>query len=57
MRENNLTALDADLAGGVVKASCQLLAAVSVALRPSPSPGRRHYSFSLKDIATCFQVE
>ncbi|XP_069461306.1 uncharacterized protein [Ambystoma mexicanum] len=44
-----------ELHGVLVKASCQLLEAVKKALLPSPTPGRQHYLFSLRDINKAFQ--
>ncbi|XP_078503742.1 dynein axonemal heavy chain 5-like [Lissotriton helveticus] len=39
----------------LVKASCQLVASVKKTLLPSPTPGRQHYLFSLRDINKAFQ--
>ena len=49
-------ALDIDLHNAIVQASCTLLAALKSVLMPSLMPGRTHYLFTLKDIATCFHV-
>ena len=48
--------LDIELHNGIVQSSVKLMAAVKKVLRPSPMPGRHHYFFTLKDVATCFQV-
>ncbi|KAJ1151043.1 hypothetical protein NDU88_003830 [Pleurodeles waltl] len=39
----------------LVQASCQLVASVKKTLLPSPTPGRQHYLFSLRDINKAFQ--
>jgi len=54
--DNDKPGLEIDLHNNMVKASCQILAAVQSVLRPSPLPGRYHYLFTLKDLTTCFQV-
>ncbi|WAR07684.1 DYHG-like protein [Mya arenaria] len=53
--DNDKPGLEIDLHNNIVKASCQILAAVQSVLRPTPLPGRYHYLFTLKDLTTCYQ--
>ena len=48
--------LDIELHNAIVQASCKLLTSVKDVLKPTTTPGRAHYRFSLRDLVTCFQV-
>ena len=56
MLANDQPGIEVELHNQIVKASCQLLKSAGEVLRLSPMPGRRHYIFNLKDLASCFQV-
>ncbi|BFZ10052.1 hypothetical protein BsWGS_13093 [Bradybaena similaris] len=55
MRSGGAPGLNLDLHKAIVSVSCDMLKAIQNVLRPSPTPGRHHYLFTLKDIKSCFQ--
>ncbi|XP_048577711.1 dynein axonemal heavy chain 8 isoform X3 [Nematostella vectensis] len=55
MAQNQGMGLPQDFHDQIVTASCQLLTSVQNVLRPSPTPGRCHYQFNLRDLTRVFQ--
>ena len=56
MAQNQGTGLPQEFHEQIVTASCKMLSGIQDVLRPSPTPGRCHYQFNLRDITRVFQV-
>ena len=57
MAQNQGMGLPQEFHEQIVNASCTLLSRLWDVLRPSPTPGRCHYRFNLRDITRVFQVQ
>lgn len=55
MAQNQGTGLPQEFHEQIVTASCKMLSSIQDVLRPSPSPGRCHHQFNLRDITRVFQ--
>ena len=56
MAQNQGMGLPQEFHEQIVMASCMLLNSLQDVLRPSPTPGRCHYLFNLREITRVFQV-
>ncbi len=56
MSHNQGMGLQQELHEQITEATCSLIESVQAALRASPTPGRLHYHFNLRDVARVFQV-
>ena len=56
MSHNQGMGLQQELHEQITEATCSLIESVQSALRASPTPGRLHYHFNLRDVARVFQV-
>ena len=56
MSHNQGMGLPQELHEQITEATCCLIESVQDALRASPTPGRLHYHFNLRDVARVFQV-
>lgn len=56
MSHNQGMGLPQELHEQISEATCSLIESVQDALRASPTPGRLHYRFNLRDVARVFQV-
>ena len=56
MAQNQGMGLPQEFHEQIVMASCMLLNSMQDVLKPSPTPGRCHYQFNLRDITRVFQV-
>lgn len=56
MAQNQGMGLPQEFHEQIVTASCKVLSSIQDVLRPSPTPGRCHYQFNLRNITWVFQV-
>lgn len=56
MSHNDGIGLPHELHEKITKATCSLIESVQHVLKTSPTPGRAHYYFNLRDVARVFQV-
>ena len=56
MSHNQGMGLQQELHEQITEATCSLMESVQETLKASPTPGRLHYHFNLRDVARIFQV-